>query len=450
MKHALMKKLSSAAVALGLSLSLAACGASGGASGKGAAKTETVSANSDGTINNPEAVKIKEGDLSFWSLFTGGDGEWWKKIVDQYNQKESPKHPVQNVTLVWADYYTKLQTAVAAGKGPDMGVSHVSKLYELANSGVIQPLDPYLEKAGIDLKKYYSKNNLDSVTINDQIYAIPLDTHAEVLYYNVDLLKQAGISEDDVANVKSIDDFTTLLKKCKDSLGSDVTPLSLDANGDDPYRIWYAFYNQMGGTPFVSEDATKNTLDEKTAKDAMKAVKDLYDQGYIAAGIDDQAATFQSGKAAFLFGGTWLTGTFGETKGLNFNNKDFPQLFDNDSCWADSHTLILPTNTKRSEEETEEAVKFLFSASNDGGIIWAGSGQIPASSTANTSDEYKKMKGYNVVSELDKAVFAPKASHYYDGIKTDVQSALDGYWTGQADIDAAYENVSSAITNNLD
>lgn len=463
MKRNLLKIMLTSTLAATMCASLVACGSSGSSGTTGAtaanqsgsatstSNSEQVNANSDGTVNNPEAVQIKSGDLSFWSLFTGGDGEWWQKIVSDYNNT-SPTYPVQCVTLVWADYYTKLQTAVAAGKGPDMGISHVSKLYELASTGVIEPLDDYLKDNDIDLTKYYSQKNIDAVTIDDHIYAIPLDTHAEVMYYNTDLISQAGITEDDIANIKSIDDFKDMLKKCKDTLGSDYTPLCLSNSGDDPFRVWYALYYQMGGAPFVNDDATKCTLDKDKAEAAMKALKDLYDEGYIQKGInsDDNAVPFQSGKAAFLFGGTWLTGTLESTKGLNFNNACFPQLYDTQTCWADSHTLILPVKKSRTKEETDDAVKFMFYASDKGGITWAESGQIPASSTANQSDKYKNMKGYNVIKELDNAQFAPKASHYYNGIKTDLQSALDGYWTGQVDLDTAYENLETAVKNNLD
>jgi multiple sugar transport system substrate-binding protein len=419
--------------------------------GNSAAAASTVpDVNDDGTYNNPLAASVPDGNLTFWSLFSGGDGEWFNSIVDDYNKTQNPTNPVTPIMLVWADYYTKLQTAVATGNGPDVGVSHVSKLYELAETGVVKPLDDYLNKLGINLSDYYSKESIDSVTIDGHIYAIPLDTHAEVMYYNLDLLKKAGITEDDVKNIKSKDDFAALLKKCK-SLGDDITPLAMTNSADDPFRIWYADYFQMGGTDFVNDGATEDTLDVDKAKAAMEYVKSLWDDGYILPGIDDHTAYFQSGKAAFLFAGTWVTGTLSNTDGLNYNNACYPSLFDgNQQCWADSHTLILPVNDKRTEDETLQAVKFMFYASNNGGITWAGSGQIPAAKAANESADYKKLKGYNVVNELQFAKYAPKATQYYGGIKADMIDALNGYWQGTTDEDTAIAALKQAIDNNLD
>ena len=390
----------------------------------GSAFADEVDMNEDGTVNNPEAVEVAEGDLSFWSLFTGGDGEWFGQIVDDYNAT-SPTNPVECITLVWDDYYTKLQTAVATGNGPDTGVSHVSKLYEQAS--------------------------VDSVTFDGDIYAIPLDTHCEVMYYNLDLLEQAGVSEDEVLAISSADDFAAILAKCKESLPEDVSPIALTNSGDDPFRVWYAVYFQMGGADFVNDDATEVTLDEDTARAAMEYVKSLYDDGYVLPGIDDHSAIFQSGKAVFEFGGTWVTGIFEATDGLNFNVTEFPLLYgDTAYCWADSHTLTLPANPDRTEEESLEAVKFLVYASNEGGLTWSGSGQIPSAIAANGSEEYKEKKGYNIVDELGLAKYAPRATSYYGGMKADIIEALNGYLQGVTDFDASYEALYAAIEDNLD
>jgi multiple sugar transport system substrate-binding protein len=411
---------------------------------------EEVDMNDDGTINNPEAVEVIDGDLTFWSLFTGGDGEWFGQIVDDYNAT-SPTNPMQCITLVWDDYYTKLQTAVATGNGPDTGVSHVSKLYELAETGVVQPLDDYLDELGINLSDYYEQASIDAVTIDGQIYAIPLDTHCEVMYYNLDVLEQAGVTEEEVLNISSADDFDDILQRCKENLPEDYSPIALTNSSDDPFRVWYAVYFQMGGSDFVNDGATEVTLDEDIAKAAMEYTKSLYDNGYVLPGIDDHSAFFQSGKAAFEFGGTWVTGTFESTEGLNFNVTEFPQLFgDTAYCWADSHTLILPTSSTRTEEESLEAVKFLFYASEEGGITWSGSGQIPSAIAANQSEEYMAKKGYNVVDELSLAKYAPRATSYYGGMKADIITALNGYWQEVNDFDTSYEELYAAIEDNLD
>ena len=106
-----------------------------------AAFAEEVITNEDGTVENPEAVQVDENKLVMWSLFSGGDGGFMDQIIADYNAG-SPAKEVQSIMLVWADYYTKLTTAVATGNGPDIGISHASRISNLINDGVIEPLNP--------------------------------------------------------------------------------------------------------------------------------------------------------------------------------------------------------------------------------------------------------------------------------------------------------------------
>ncbi len=414
-------------------------------------ETETVDINEDGTVNNPESVKIEEGKLVFWSLFSGGDGSYMDQIISDYNNT-TPEMGVQSIMLVWGDYYTKLQTAVAAGKGPDIGVSHVSKLPELVDQGAVIPIDDYISKLGIDLSSIYSANSLASVTFDGSIYAIPLDTHAEIMYYNKDILNQAGVSlnADGQLDITSADDFRAILDKIKAVLPADSSPLALTNSGDDPYRVWWATYFQMGGSGLVSQDGSSVTMDVDTAVKAAEFVKSLYDDGYILTGIDDHQALFQSGKAGLLFGGTWATGAFENTQGLNFGAQIFPKLFNNDSCWADSHTLIIPFKKGRTEEETLNSVRFIVAAASDGGATWAKSGQIPANLSALESQEYLSLKyRSNYKNALQTAVMPTQNANFY-AMKSGMIDSLNAYWTGQTDAASAIDNLKAELETNLD
>lgn len=118
MKRKVLATFLATCMAVGM---MAGCGGSGSSSNESKetenkkeekAKTDI---NEDGTVNNPESVKVDENKLVFWSLFSGGDGEFMDQVIEEYNSG-SPTKEVQSIMLVWDDYYTKLQTAVAAGK----------------------------------------------------------------------------------------------------------------------------------------------------------------------------------------------------------------------------------------------------------------------------------------------------------------------------------------------
>lgn len=408
----------------------------------------TADVNEDGTVNNPEAVKVDENKLVFWSLFSGGDGKFMDQIITDYNAT-NPSKQVQSVMLVWADYYTKLMTAVAANKGPDIGVSHLSRLPELTEQGIIQPLDDPANAAGVDFTKFNDNMNA-SITFDGQKYAVPLDTHAEILYFNKDLLEQAKIPVEADGSVKigSWDEFKAMLVKCKEVL-PEGSALSLGQTGDDPWRVWWSCYFQMGGTPILSDDGTSVTMDKAIAQKAAEEVNSLYTEGLIQAGIQDHQKYFQGGSAAFEFGGTWAVGVYEGTDGFNYGGQTFPKFFDQDASYADCHVFTLPTNKDRTDDETKSALSFINYATSEGQTTWAGSGQIVANSDVQASEEFNKLPNRSLYKSAAETAVLPFASARYGAMKEAMIRSLDSLFAGQVDAAAAIETMVSELESNL-
>ncbi len=57
----------------------------------------------------------------------------------------------------------------------------------------------------------------------------------------------------------------------------------------------------MGGTPLVNEDGTEVTMDKDIAVKAAEFVKSLYDDGYVAEGIDDHQEVLPEWKSSILY-----------------------------------------------------------------------------------------------------------------------------------------------------
>src|SRR3954469_21540474 len=66
--------------------------------------------------------------ISFWHLFSGGDGERMNQMLDAFAQSGS-EVKVEPVTLTWGPpYYTKLQLAAVGGRPPAVAVAHATRL----------------------------------------------------------------------------------------------------------------------------------------------------------------------------------------------------------------------------------------------------------------------------------------------------------------------------------
>ncbi len=224
-------------------------------------------------------------------------------------------------------------------------------------------------------------------------------------------------------DISSEADFYAILDKIKTVLPEGASPIALTNSGDDPYRVWWAVYFQMGGSALINEEGTEVTLDKDIAVKAADFVKGLYDKGYVSQGIDNHQAFFQSGQAGLCIGGTWATGAFEQTENLKFGAQSFPQLFDKNACWADAHTFIIPFNKDRTEEETKAAVEFIYYVSTKGAADYKGA--------------------------LDTAVLPAKNPNFYS-MKDSMITNLNTIWTGQADSKTAIDSLYDELKMNLD
>ena len=398
-----------------------------------------------------EANKPKAGgkkgkiQLDYWTLFSGGDGDFMQSMVDQWN-KDNPDVQVKNLKLEWGEYYTKVMTSVAADKGPDVGISHSTKLPELIGKSAVVPLDEYASNANVKWEEF-NKTILDSVTVDGKHYAIPLDVHPQVLFYNKKICKEAGVLNDDgtLKLESGWDNFVSLLTNLKENLPNDVAPFSFSTTGDDPYRWWWLMYFQMGGSPLLSEDGKSVSLDVDKGVEAAEKLKSLYyDVKAIPLNIEDFYKHFQSGQGAIFSSGVWCTGNFEQTKDFEFGVMPIPQFFDKPANWGDSHTLVLCTKPKMDNARAEAALKFMnFIA--DSGLTWTKAGHVPAKTTVIESEEFKSLPYRNDYVKVADTVVYPTHSGKNWPIKDVMIQNLDTIWTDNANPEEAINKMVKDI-----
>jgi multiple sugar transport system substrate-binding protein len=267
-------------------------------------------------------------------------------------------------------------------------------------------------------------------------------------FFNKEWLDKAGVAlnANGQLTIAGTTEFTAILKKLKAVAGDGQTALSLPQTGDDPYRVWWATYFQMGGAPLVNAAGDKITLDEATAVKAADYLKSLWKDGYILKGIVDHQKLFQGGNAGLVFTGTWATGAFEQTQDLQFGAQEFPSLFNNsDACWADAHTFIIPVKKSRSEADTQAAVNFIYWASTKGATTWAGSGQIPSNLDVQQSAAYKALPyRSSYMKAASTAVLPSKNEHFY-AMKEAIIRNLDTIWTGQVTTEEGIKTLTSEL-----
>src|SRR5258708_33911318 len=86
-----------------------------------------------------------------------------------------------------------LMTAGGSGAGPDVAVSDRFTIAQRAAAGLLTDLTPLIKKEGKDLSQEYSEGPWQEVSYQNRVYALPTNTDARVLFYNTQILKEAGI-----------------------------------------------------------------------------------------------------------------------------------------------------------------------------------------------------------------------------------------------------------------
>src|SRR5271163_2744622 len=140
-----------------------------------------------------------EETIIWWDFLSGGDGVRMKSLLDEFNKEHAGKVKIDATTSEWGTpFYTKVQTAAATGQGPDIMTYHESRMPLGVSEGVLSPLSPEeLAAAGIKASDFGPANWKAAQGPDGKQYAVPLDIHSIILYYNKDLLKKAGLLGDD-------------------------------------------------------------------------------------------------------------------------------------------------------------------------------------------------------------------------------------------------------------
>jgi multiple sugar transport system substrate-binding protein len=372
-------------------------------------------------------------DVIFWHLFGGGDGANMATMVETY--RKTSGHSVEATLLSWGNpYYTKLALSASSGRPPDVAVAHLSRLPLLAAAGLLEPVEDQFAEVGITEEKF-TPAAWEKATVDGTVYAVPLDTHPFVLFYNVQLAKKAGLlnaAGDDLVPMQGSEDFVNAIKAMKDAVGEQYGAVAtITADPSTCWRFFTMVYSGLAG-PIVSEGGTKVTIDGGAMEETFTFLQSLTgDQQLMPsnATATTSSSLFSQGRVGFLFDGVWQIPTYTGVAGLDFNVIPFPALLGPEPvAYADSHALVIPSSSGRSETRTADAVGFIEGLLEQS-VTWAEGGHVPAWLPVQESQEFRSMEPQSNYTEAAfNAVYDPEA--WYTGAGSDFQTAMGSVIAG--------------------
>jgi len=393
---------------------------------------------------------VAPGTVTFWDLFGGGDGVRMADMLQTFS-KQNPQLGLQHATLAWGNpYYTKLSLATLGDQPPDVGVSHASRLSTFVEAGLLQELTPdVLAKHGLTPDKF-NPTTIQAVTFNGKQYAVPLDTHPLVLFYNTDICKKAGLLNAD-GSLKSMDgpdafvEALTAVQKGGVQWGG-VAGVNNDTATN--WRLFQTFYSQLGGE-MLADTGSRVVVDQAKALKVLTYLRDLsVTKKLMPTDVDygGAIALFASGKAGFFLQGEWEISTF-QTAKMPFSMTLVPNVFGGKyAVQGDSHTLVIPARGN-DPVRTDHALTFVRSIL-DQSLTWAEGGHIPAWLPVAASSQYKNLKPQsNYAAAAQAVVYDPPG--WYSGSGSNFEnvtgSAIATVRSGQTAPEAALSSMIAGL-----
>lgn len=363
------------------------------------------------------SVAHAEETVTWWDFFGGGDGVRMKQMVADFNEAHKGEIKIDATTLEWGTpFYSKVQTSTAVGEAPDIMTYHASRIPLAVKQGILQEITADDWKTMGLGQSDYAPATWEAVSIDGKQYAVPLDTHPIVLYYNKDLLKKAGVLGDDgkPKGMDSRENFTATLKALK-AAGVKFPLGSVTADGNFMFRTVYSFMGQQDGELMTDGEFLVGDSAKKL-ENSLAVLSEWTKEGLQSTYTDYPAtvALFTSGEAAMMINGVWEVPTMTDLKKngklFEWGAVELPVIFNHPSTYADSHTFALPANKgKDMSPEKRAAVLEVMSWMSKNSLFWATAGHIPAYGPVTNSAEYKAMEPNHTYSSLTaNMIFDPK------------------------------------------
>lgn len=389
--------------------------------------------------------KEEKVTLNFWYGWTGPEADALEKLIKEFNDTHKE---IQVKGLSQSDYQKQL-TAITGGNPPDLASQFGQNVASWGVKGAMLPLDDYIKKENVDLNDFIP-SALSTSQYNGKTYALPIAMHVTMLFYNKDLLKEAGF-DGPPKTVKEMKQYAEKLSVVKEE--GRLERLGLWP-GTDPYTFAYVFNGK-----FYDPDKNEVTPEDLGFKAAIQLSKDLWDK-YGSENLDRFSSSlgkyqsaqnpFFSGKYAMTIDGEWLPNFIKQyAPNLNYGitsipyNDEHPELKNVGNI--NTSVFYIPKGAKH-PEQSWTFLKWMTEKSHMSKFD-AALGNLPTRKSAledpafNDVPGFKEFLNYAKSDNLHTFPIVPFMNEYMDEIKVQYDAIL----RGKISMDEALKQIKEKI-----
>ena len=348
-------------------------------------------------------------------------------------EKANPDIKVKRTTFAFADLSKSILQGSVGGQVPDVAVVDVVDNQNFASLGMLKDLS----NDGIDKSDFF-EGPWSSVVYEGKTYGIPLNSNNLALYYNKQMLKDAG--------VEVPTDWASLKEVAKKTTKGDVKGIAISAVKSESATFQVLpFVWQTGGD--LKDYATSGAT-------ALAYLRGLIDDGSMSEAVtnytqEDARTQFITGKSAMMINGPWELATL--TKDAQFDWDVAPLPKDKRAATSMGGENVVVMNGAKQSDAAVKLAKYLTSA--EGAKIYCdGSGQLSSrpdlKGKLKLSEDAKNKVFESQLADAHARAYGKDYPKISEAIQLSMQEALTGASTPEAAAKKAADTITPLLPKN--
>ncbi|MFD2795216.1 extracellular solute-binding protein [Promicromonospora vindobonensis] len=296
-------------------------------------------------------------------------------------EKANPNITIEYEYVPFDQYNNLIEQRIGSGDaGVDVYAVDSGAVGALANKGYLEDLtDDFGDQVASEALPATAEAN----TFDDRLWSVPMWTSAQFLYYNKDLLDEAGVPYPS-SDVSDATTYQELLENGKKAQASGAKWGLLFDQINRYYQLQPVIESAGGGSGVTGDDLLTADLANEGWVEAMTWYAQLFEDGVAPRGVatEQMPALFASGQAAYIVSGPWqATANAAEGK-VNYGVAANP-VFEGGEPAMSTGSWNVGINPATDEMEASKALVEYLGLTKDGNTASAEAGGIAPTFTAS-------------------------------------------------------------------
>lgn len=241
--------------------------------------------------------------VKFWAM--GREGEVVSELLPEF-ERTHPGIKVVVQQLPWTAAHEKLLTAFAGNAMPDIFQLGNTWIPEFVALNALESLEAFAHSSTTIDSKDYFEGIWDTNVVGGQLYGVPWYVDTRLLFYNRDLLKQAGFA----APPKTWDEWSRMNAGLKALVGSDRFSVLLPLNEFEPLLALALQHDE----PLLRDGGRWGNFRSDSFRRTLAYYRDTFKNKWAPpmtnSEISNVWAEFGRGYFSFYISGPWNIGEF--------------------------------------------------------------------------------------------------------------------------------------------